>query len=54
VFSNRASTLLSTVSKAGRPLVALIFAGAIGSFFWLDLLHGIGVVFGIPKVLHIA
>ena len=38
----------------GTPLVALIFAGAIGSFFWLDLLHGIDVVFGIPKVLHIA
>jgi hypothetical protein len=30
------------------------FVGAIGSVFWLDLLYGIGVVFGIPKVLHIA
>ena len=38
----------------GKPLVALIFFGAIGSFFWLDLLYGIGVVFGIPKILHIA
>jgi len=38
----------------GTPLVALIFAEAIGSVFWLDLLYGIAVVIGLPKVFHIA
>ena len=28
----------------GSPLVVVIFAGAIGSIFWLDALYGIGVV----------
>src|SRR5437867_699771 len=28
----------------GSPLVFVIFAGAIGSMFWLDALYGIGVV----------
>ena len=43
-----------SVRLVGTPLVALIFVGAIGSVFWLDLLYGIGVVFGIPKILHVA
>jgi len=43
-----------TARLVGTPLVALIFAGAIGSVFWLDLLYGIGVVIGLPKVFHIA
>ncbi|MDD5584539.1 MAG: metalloprotease family protein [Candidatus Omnitrophica bacterium] len=37
----------------GTPLVALIFLGAIGSFFWLDLLYGIAVVLFIPKSMGI-
>jgi hypothetical protein len=28
----------------GSPLVFVIFAGAIGSIFWLDVLYGVGVV----------
>jgi TPR repeat protein len=28
----------------GSPLVIVIFAGAIGSIFWLDALYGVGVV----------
>jgi len=28
----------------GMPLVIIIFAGAIGSIFWLDALYGVGVV----------
>jgi hypothetical protein len=35
----------------GTPLVTIIFLGAIGSFFWLDLFYGIGVVVGIPSLL---
>jgi hypothetical protein len=37
----------------GTPLVGLIFLGAIGSIFWLDLIYGIGVVIGLPKLLHL-
>ena len=36
----------------GAPLVAVIVIGAIGSFFWLDLLYGIGVVMGLPSLLR--
>ena len=43
-----------TARLVGTPLVALILAGAVGSVFWLDLLYGIGVVIGLPKVFHIA
>lgn len=37
----------------GTPLVGLIFLGAMGSIFWLDLIYGMGVVVGLPQVLHI-
>ena len=33
------------------PIVALIFIGSIGSFFWLDLIYGIGVIMLVPYVL---
>jgi len=32
----------------GTPIVALIYICSIGSFFWLDLLYGIGVALVIP------
>ncbi len=35
----------------GLPLVLLIYAGAIGSFFWLDALYGAAVAFGLPNLL---
>jgi hypothetical protein len=35
----------------GWPIVVLIYIGAIGSMFWLDLLYGIGVAVGIPKLI---
>jgi hypothetical protein len=35
----------------GTPLVAIIFAGALGSIFWLDLIYGFGVVVGLPKLI---
>jgi hypothetical protein len=37
----------------GTPLVGLIYLGAIGSVFWLDLVYSCGVVFGIPALLEI-
>jgi hypothetical protein len=35
----------------GYPVVGLIYLGALGSFFWLDLVYGIGVVMGLPELL---
>ena len=35
----------------GAPLVGLIFLGALGSFFWLDLAYGIGVAMVLPWVI---
>lgn len=40
-----------TAKLLGTPLVAVIFLGAIGSFFWLDLAYGFGVVIGLPKLI---
>ena len=39
------------IKIAGYPLVGLIYLGSIGSFFWLDLLYGIGVAIGLPKLI---
>jgi hypothetical protein len=33
------------------PIVGLIYLGALGSFFWLDLLYGIGVAVGLPWLI---
>lgn len=33
------------------PIVGLIYAGAIGSMFWMDLLYGMGVAFGLPVLI---
>jgi hypothetical protein len=49
----------SVMSKPGfsmakviaAPIVGLIYIGALGSMFWLDLFYGIGVAFLIPKLL---
>jgi hypothetical protein len=39
------------VKVVGYPVVGLIYAGALGSFFWLDLLYGVGVAIGLPNLL---
>lgn len=33
------------------PIVGIIYLGAIGSFFWLDLIYGVGVVMSMPWLL---
>jgi len=33
------------------PIVGLIYVGTLGSFFWLDLLYGIGVAVGLPNLI---
>jgi hypothetical protein len=35
----------------GSPLVGLIFLGAIGSIFWLDVIYGCCIVIFLPKLL---
>ncbi|WP_205508482.1 DUF3267 domain-containing protein [Longitalea arenae] len=39
------------VKLIGYPVVGLIYLGAVGSFFWLDLLYGVGVAIGLPKLI---
>ncbi len=36
---------------AGAPLVLLIYAGAVGSVVWLDLVYGATVAWAVPKLL---
>lgn len=33
------------------PVVALIYVGAIGSFFWLDVLYGAAVALALPSLI---
>lgn len=40
-----------TARVLGTPLVAIIFLGAIGSFFMLNLIFGLGVVLALPKMI---
>jgi hypothetical protein len=39
------------VKIVGYPLVGLIYLGSLGSFFWLDMLYGIAVAVGLPKLI---
>jgi hypothetical protein len=36
---------------AGTPMVGLIYLGAIGSAFWLDLLYGLCIAIVLPEML---
>jgi hypothetical protein len=41
-----------TVAKiVGFPVIGFIYLGALGSFFWLDLLYGIAVAGFLPKLI---
>jgi hypothetical protein len=55
-----ATAILESIKESGTPLwvkvlaypvVGLIYAGAIGSFFWLDLAYGIAIAIGLPTLL---
>ena len=35
----------------GYPIIGLIYIGSLGSFFWLDLLYGVGVAIGLPNLI---
>lgn len=39
------------VKIIGYPVIGLIYVGSLGSFFWLDLLYGVGIAIGFPKLI---
>jgi hypothetical protein len=39
------------VKISAYPVVGLIYAGALGSFFWLDFAYGLAVAIGFPTLL---
>lgn len=39
------------VKIVGYPIVGIIYLGALGSFFWLDLLYGYAVAVWLPKLI---
>jgi hypothetical protein len=48
VWKNKGSLLTKIVVT---PIVGIILLGALGSFFWLDLIYGVAVTMGIPNLL---
>lgn len=41
----------TTTKIIATPIVGLIYAGAIGSFFWLDAAWGFGLTYGLAKLV---
>lgn len=39
------------VRLVALPVILIIYLGAIGSFFWLDLIYGVAVAFFLPRYL---
>jgi hypothetical protein len=39
------------IKMIAYPVVGLIYLGALGSFFWFDLIYGIAVVLGLPHLI---
>ena len=39
------------VKIIGYPVVGLIYLGSLGSFFWLDVLYGVGVAVMLPRLI---
>jgi hypothetical protein len=39
------------VKVIGYPVIGLIYLGSLASFFWLDLLYGVGVAVGLPNLI---
>jgi len=48
-LKDRETSLLTKI--AGYPLIGLIYIGSIGSFIWLDLVYGIAIAVGLPKLI---
>jgi hypothetical protein len=39
------------VKLISYPIVGLIYIGSLGSFFWLDVLYGVGIAIGLPNLI---
>jgi hypothetical protein len=50
--SGKKASVLAKLAVA--PIVGLLYALALGSFFWLDVVYGIGVCLALPKLLVMA
>jgi hypothetical protein len=48
LWSKRAPIL---ARLAGVPIVLVIYLGALGSFFWLDIAYGVGVALFLPRAI---
>ncbi|MHB1001629.1 MAG: metalloprotease family protein [Armatimonadota bacterium] len=48
LWSDKSSAATKLV---GTPIVGLIYLGAAGSFFWLDLIYGVAVAYFIPNMI---
>lgn len=51
VLKNKEVNVLAKVVTA--PFIGLIYLGALGSVFWLDLAYGIGVSVLLPRLISI-
>ncbi len=40
-----------TAKLVGTPLVGIILLGALGSVVWLDLVYGVAITLGLPKMI---
>lgn len=49
VMNSETSSWLTKVVVT--PIVGFIYLGALGSFFWLDILYGVGVALGLPWIV---
>ena len=49
VLKNEEVGILAKIVAA--PFIGLIYLGALGSIFWLDLAYGIGVSMLLPKLI---
>lgn len=48
VTNKKGNFLLKLIAA---PICALIYLGALGSMFWLDLFYGIAIAFALPNIL---
>ena len=39
------------IKVIGYPVIGLIYAGSLGSFFWLDLIYGMAIAAGLPNLI---
>ena len=50
-YSLKASNTPVWAKIVGYPVIGLIYAGSLGSFFWLDFAYGVAVAIGLPNLI---